>query len=643
MADSSARISSLSSFSIKCSMCAQDIDISMMGDHVCAIKQEPTPPPETNRSFKNNSSGLESNKAPGLLKPRVPLARVDTAAANRLFTTKDQLKVLTPASASSSYATLSPLPSTGRKTPNHSQPLGSPADSLPLDYSQSTADLGREREKTKQTREQNGYNFGRHEESEKHAPASPRIGTGGGLLKQMKTMASGPFDVVARGGFQRTVSDGSIDINTDLDGRKRTSQNPTANGQRLASHGPKSPRIEKPGGYGGFGPLRSRNDERLSPSRLEVRSQTIPRESEAHWERNETRSPTEPSPHGQVSNARSPVSPPKRPRRPSVTGPDLSRPLPPRGTRLIGSRDERRLTEAPPVPGVDLASEFGASNPYHTASESQSSTASEFRRVSNNSSRSSPPSSPRGFCRNPSNTSNIDLTTELELSVAELRPRELPSISKPLQLEIRPKVQNAPNISPREPSPGPRDPAIQQGRQSPAVSRPVSPLPPLHRSAPSEDIRRPATAKGNCKGCGLAIKGKSVSSADGRLTGRYHKSCFVCNTCREAFATASFYVLGDAPYCERHYHKLNNSMCTSCDRGIEGQYLETERKQKFHAHCFSCADCKRILKQDYFEMNGRFYCERDAFRRAQQRTFLGSGGATNRMERRTTRMMMMMA
>jgi hypothetical protein len=38
-------------------------------------------------------------------------------------------------------------------------------------------------------------------------------------------------------------------------------------------------------------------------------------------------------------------------------------------------------------------------------------------------------------------------------------------------------------------------------------------------------------------------------------------------------------------------------------------------------------------------MNGRVYCERDAYRKAQQRNFLGTG--TNRMERRTTRLMMM--
>ena len=117
-----------------------------------------------------------------------------------------------------------------------------------------------------------------------------------------------------------------------------------------------------------------------------------------------------------------------------------------------------------------------------------------------------------------------------------------------------------------------------------------APVPPfLREQSASSPIRRPGTAKkGNCRGCGEVIQGKSVSSADGRLTGRYHKQCFVCQTCKEPFQTADFYVIENNPYCARHYHELNGSLCKTCDRGIEGQYLETEVKQKFHPHCFTC-------------------------------------------------------
>ena len=106
------------------------------------------------------------------------------------------------------------------------------------------------------------------------------------------------------------------------------------------------------------------------------------------------------------------------------------------------------------------------------------------------------------------------------------------------------------------------------------------------------------------------------------------------------FETATFYVINDHPYCERHYHTLNNSLCRTCDRGIEGQYLETQKKEKFHPRCFTCQDCRVVLKDDYFEMNGKAYCEAHATRRAQQTTFLGPGARKN-PERRTTRLMMM--
>lgn len=115
------------------------------------------------------------------------------------------------------------------------------------------------------------------------------------------------------------------------------------------------------------------------------------------------------------------------------------------------------------------------------------------------------------------------------------------------------------------------------------------PLPNLEPTPHSRKPKKPS--KGNCRGCGELIHGKSVSSADGRLTGRYHKQCFVCSTCKDPFQTADFYILDDQPYCARHYHLLNKSICTGCDEGIEGQYLETELKQKFHPKCFTCQVC----------------------------------------------------
>ncbi|EEP75443.1 predicted protein [Uncinocarpus reesii 1704] len=146
-------------------------------------------------------------------------------------------------------------------------------------------------------------------------------------------------------------------------------------------------------------------------------------------------------------------------------------------------------------------------------------------------------------------------------------------------------------------------------------------------------VRAPAPPKSpgprriRCRGCGELIVGKSVSSADGRLTGRWHKACFVCYTCRSPFQTADFYVLNNNPYCGQHYHELNGSLCSSCGRGIEGPCLQAEgmvrdekdgkeKRQLFHPDCFTCKTCRIVLKGDYLEWNGDVYCDRDGRRAA---------------------------
>lgn len=128
-----------------------------------------------------------------------------------------------------------------------------------------------------------------------------------------------------------------------------------------------------------------------------------------------------------------------------------------------------------------------------------------------------------------------------------------------------------------------------------------------------------------CRGCTKPIVGKSVASSDGQLTGRWHKECFKCTKCSQSFPTGNFYVYANAPYCSYHYHETNGSLCRACDRGIEGQYLESDcrpagvgkdveikKSAKYHAECFKCHVCKKSLNDDYFAWNGFAYCEHHA-------------------------------
>lgn len=321
-------------------------------------------------------------------------------------------------------------------------------------------------------------------------------------------------------------------------------------------------------------------------------------------------------------------------RRPSM-GPDTSRRPPPR-TSLIKHNANGS--------SVDLDKEFGVRNPYHTPTDSMSSGYSTMSEHSTNASSygsadrfvERKKSDPTGRSRQPpvpeSNVAQRQTNARPELRID-------PAIQAPQRGPGR-FVESPYSASPRDDR---YDPAIQHGiatggRHSPPrqhnyggaygangdrSDRYGAPMPP-----PSAPVRQGSRdplyppSRGDCKACRMPITGKSISSADGRLTGKYHKACFVCTTCSEPFSSAEFYVHRDQPYCEIHYHKLNGSLCGTCERGIEGQYLEDEVRVKYHVGCFRCLDCGMSLSDGYFEVDGKSYCERDAWRRVED-----AGGA----------------
>lgn len=274
----------------------------------------------------------------------------------------------------------------------------------------------------------------------------------------------------------------------------------------------------------------------------------------------------------------------------------------------ILSGSDATLRNVPSMPKPSRAQDFARMNPCHTPTESNSSNGSSGSDSGSVSSRSTPP-----LTGSPQQGKHIDTLlqdfrfgTEQVLVIGEpVAPRHVaqPSFSRPiyaLTRDAHPPLQESVTSSPDSPT----DSAVPSARPIPsqapsdynAPTLPIenghlrlSPAPPPPPAVPVSPVRKATTVnKGKCRGCAELIKGKSVSSADGRLTGRYHRSCFVCKTCREPFQTADFYVLDNHPFCARHYHELNESLCKTCDRGIEGQYLETELKQKYHPYCFTC-------------------------------------------------------
>ncbi|KAF2825823.1 hypothetical protein CC86DRAFT_370706 [Ophiobolus disseminans] len=534
------------------------------------------------------------------------------------------------------------------------------------------------------------------------APLSPRIDGGDNVTKRMDSIAPGPFD----GRADRTPSNSSTPRSMTHDGpslghrragtqgssrsvgsisKQRTSMSSTtsrASAYSTRSVGlPARPKL----GLGGSA---------MPPPPLPATSQSnegidafLDRLQKESMKPTETQVDDRPRAVPMRQGSQEEQAPPSRPRRPS------GRDVPPTGlASLQPSAFDALPNNVFPrrkqsLGGIKLASQWDADqprtlqpapllpptfhhdppmNPLHTPSDSglsdDSYASSGFRSTA--SSRSSPAGSEVGHSREVSKlsqsedrgatiarTTSPDSYVNIRASPFEEKKEAEPAVqvgsktlftpSKPLSPDyanvpespMDPAIQVGMSFAPRPRQPGPQQP--------PNTNAGLSPLGSSPDVAPRRQDTRPPS-KGKCRGCSEPIVGKSVKDSSGRLTGRYHKQCFTCRTCNDSFPTAEFYVFNNSPYCERHYHELNGSICASCNRGIEGQYLETDSRRKFHPRCFTCTTCRVVLRDDYYEVGGQKYCDRHARSAANPpQNYLGPGNYRPRMEKRSTRLMMM--
>ncbi|TKY86816.1 hypothetical protein EX895_004457 [Sporisorium graminicola] len=145
-----------------------------------------------------------------------------------------------------------------------------------------------------------------------------------------------------------------------------------------------------------------------------------------------------------------------------------------------------------------------------------------------------------------------------------------------------------------------------------------------------------------CRKCNLIVEKGAVKSSDGALRGVFHRSCFSCAACEAPFTDGSFYVFNNQPYCSRHYHRLNGSLCRECECGIEGDCRQTDTGDRFHPHCFSCqysskngSKCAEELA-DYYVVGGQRLCERHAEKMARRLAKAGQKQLDLRSQKRMT-------
>ncbi|KAF1921347.1 hypothetical protein BDU57DRAFT_466729 [Ampelomyces quisqualis] len=668
---------------IKCSSCGVDIDILQLADHVCvpppssmtaasATIQPQSPTLDRAGSFETFSNRSE-RPAPNA-RMRAP-PRIDSNAANKPFRPLDPSPMNSSSDPRSRSPFLSPMPTKSPLYMNRSatspmprREFAPPSPTLSSSFecafppfpSKRSATLQSPKPQTRERPEPSP----RHlyaEPSPLYAPLSPRFDGGDNVARRMDCIAPGPFDgraeqrpstsssskppsplpVDVPNGHRRTETQGSV-RSLGSTSRQRTSVSSTMS--RASAYSNRSVGLPSRPKLGvDVMPRPPLPSKPKSNEGIDVFLAGLQKESKGPAQARES--------SGSISDLRREGSrernePPPRPRRPSENQPPSNyvsqlqpSPFTTRPTNIVPLRDPSMS-----VPGV--GPQRDDVHPLQTPSDSglsdDSYASSGFRSAA--SSRSSPPGSMIGHSRGASKLSRpehlgeaFERTTSPE-SYAE-RPRNSPPQEQVGGTQSHLRL-NAPQLvlqplSPdlEDPPESPMDPAIQMGlagnrRPKQSNSRPELP------SRPS--------SKGKCRGCSEPIVGKSVKDSSGRLTGRYHKNCFVCRTCHDPFSTAEFYVYENSPYCDRHYHELNGSMCASCDRGIEGEYLQIDARTKFHPRCFTCTTCRAVLKDDYYELNGQRYCDRHAqSAAAPPQNLLGPSGYQPRMEKRRTRLMMM--
>ncbi|KAI4764091.1 hypothetical protein E4T52_01068 [Aureobasidium sp. EXF-3400] len=629
---------------------------------------------------------------------RTPLPRIDPSAANKPYQARKEL--LSPDGSSSSGRRTPLTPLTGR--PGRSPVMRSatsPSPRLPREPSQElTGNMDCAFPPFPKARSKSSARVKSPVPDAYYAPRSPMGNGGANVVRKLDNIASGPFNAAARSTSRSPSANASTRappaITIDQPPTERAEspifrsaspvsyERPASPAARSPSppQAPASPALSiasiSPGGTNREGrPIPQRP---VRPEPLDGFLALLKSESEAAGQQlsNMTiRSNTFPLPPAAPKSpeigsvVRSPSAPPTRQRRPTISGASQSAPsdaLPTISTTAPALPPLPTISTAmaPALPPLPSAADLKKhAHPIVHAPSDSASSASSTRSFKSD---ISPPvsasssvsmlSSTLGDLSDPSlvvpslqlrNKQTNRLSPDDAFKPGFVAPEQPVSIGERLDSPTE-KMDHfplhAPHGSPEVDFPeSPVVPGFLPQRSQSSMSATSTPMasPPTEHGFSSRptSAKRPGTSsKHICRGCSEPIQGKSVKAADGRLTGRYHKQCFVCKTCKSAFATADFYVIDNNPYCEHHYHELNNSLCAHCDRGIEGPYLETQQGQKFHPSCFTCIDCQKPLSDDYFEIAGKVYCEQHAFASVQRQEGLGP---KRNMERRTTRFMVM--
>ncbi|KAM9305049.1 transforming growth factor beta-1-induced transcript 1 protein [Gastrophryne carolinensis] len=117
-------------------------------------------------------------------------------------------------------------------------------------------------------------------------------------------------------------------------------------------------------------------------------------------------------------------------------------------------------------------------------------------------------------------------------------------------------------------------------------------------------------SKGLCHSCQRPIAGQVVTAL-GRV---WHPEHFVCTHCKSLIGSTNFFEKDGRPYCEKDYFELHAPRCAMCDVPIL-QNLVTALGRTWHPEHFCCIACRKPIGEEGFhEKEGAPYCSDDYFR-----------------------------
>uniref|UniRef100_A0A8B9LJE5 Transforming growth factor beta 1 induced transcript 1 n=1 Tax=Astyanax mexicanus TaxID=7994 RepID=A0A8B9LJE5_ASTMX len=115
----------------------------------------------------------------------------------------------------------------------------------------------------------------------------------------------------------------------------------------------------------------------------------------------------------------------------------------------------------------------------------------------------------------------------------------------------------------------------------------------------------PTSSKGNCSACQKPVVGQVVTAL-GRV---WHPEHFVCSECECELGNRNFFEKDGRPYCEPDYFSLYSPHCAQCNKPILNKMV-TALDKNWHPECFCCVKCSRTFGDEGFhDREGKQYCQ----------------------------------